>query len=123
MKIHQPLFEKKTILNREQSDRFFEIIASIRSQVDTLEDDRYHKFLDKVSQFVYDAEDNDHKLALAVQNLFDKHITYRVTRDKVMAVLRDVCYPQRTIDAIVRALDSVDGYVLTSTSLNEASAT
>lgn len=120
-KIYKPFFERITILNREQSEKFFQIIASIRSKVDGMNQDEWQKFLDKVEQRVEDAGE-DRKVAQRVQALFDEHKTYRVKPENVSPVLRDIKYPQRVVDAIVAALDDVGAFVLSSTQLNEENA-
>lgn len=118
-KVYKPFFERITILNREQSEKFFQIIASVRSKVDEMSQDEWQEFLDKVEIRVRDVE-GDRKIAERIQALFDEHRTYRVKPENVSPVLRDIKYPQKTIDAIVMALDDVGAYVLASTSLTEA---
>lgn len=115
----KPLAEKITILNREQSQKFFEIMVNVASKVQDMNDDEYQEFLDKVEMYVYNAEDNNHKLSTKMQDLFNVHKTYRIKPEQTAALLKEIKYPQRVVDAVIQALDDVGAYVLSSTQLTE----
>lgn len=126
-KPYKPFFENSlktervTILNQNQTEKFIEIVNSIRSKVDNdLDDSEYQKFHDRVLMYVRQAKE-DSSTAEKVRKLFDVHQVYSLKPEMVKAVLKIIKYPQRVIDAMVQALDDVSSYILDSTKLTEKS--